>query len=51
MVKVEDLKEYYRIPPDLRDLNYEKYLSQVKKNLTSQKNIILIIQTDLIKKK
>ena len=28
MVKAEDLKEYYRIPPDLRDLNYEKYLSQ-----------------------
>ena len=31
MVKAEDLKEYYRIPPDLRDLNYEKYLSQGEK--------------------
>ena len=24
----EDLKEYYRIPPDLRDLNYGKFMEQ-----------------------
>jgi UDP-glucose 4-epimerase len=24
----EDLQEYYRIPPDLRDLNYGKFIEQ-----------------------
>jgi UDP-N-acetylglucosamine 4,6-dehydratase/5-epimerase len=28
MVKAEDLKEYYRIPSDNRDLNYENYFSK-----------------------
>lgn len=28
MVKAEDLGEYYRIPADNRDLNYEQYFSQ-----------------------
>ncbi len=28
MVAAEDLGDYYRVPPDLRDLNYEKYFDQ-----------------------
>jgi len=28
MVAAEDLNGYYRIPPDLRDLNYDKFISQ-----------------------
>ena len=28
MVAAEDLGNYYRVPPDLRDLNYEKYVEQ-----------------------
>jgi UDP-glucose 4-epimerase len=28
MVAAQDLGEYYRIPPDLRDLNYEKFVEQ-----------------------
>jgi len=28
MACAEDLKEYYRIPPDLRDLNYGKFMEQ-----------------------
>jgi UDP-N-acetylglucosamine 4,6-dehydratase/5-epimerase len=28
MVAAQDLGEYYRIPPDLRDLNYGKYMEQ-----------------------
>ncbi len=28
MVSAEDLGEYFRIPPDLRDLNYSKYVDQ-----------------------
>lgn len=28
MVGVEDLGDYYRVPPDLRDLNYGKYFEQ-----------------------
>jgi UDP-glucose 4-epimerase len=28
MVKAEDLGEYYRIPADNRDLNYEQYFSE-----------------------
>ena len=28
MIKVEDLGEYYRIPADNRDLNYEQYFSE-----------------------
>lgn len=28
MVAAQDLGDYYRVPPDLRDLNYEKYFDQ-----------------------
>lgn len=28
MVAAEDLGEYYRVPPDLRDLNYDKFVNQ-----------------------
>jgi UDP-N-acetylglucosamine 4,6-dehydratase/5-epimerase len=28
MACAEDLQEYYRIPPDLRDLNYDKFMEQ-----------------------
>jgi UDP-N-acetylglucosamine 4,6-dehydratase len=28
MAAAEDLGDYYRIPPDLRDLNYEKFIDQ-----------------------
>ncbi|KFZ29212.1 UDP-glucose 4-epimerase [Pseudidiomarina atlantica] len=28
MVCAEDMGEYYRVPPDLRDLNYSKYVDQ-----------------------
>jgi len=28
MVAAEDLGDYYRIPPDLRDLNYSKFIDQ-----------------------
>ncbi len=28
MVSAEDMGDYYRIPPDLRDLNYGKYIEQ-----------------------
>ncbi len=28
MAQAEDMGSYYRVPPDLRDLNYEKYLDQ-----------------------
>lgn len=32
---VEDLGEYFRIPPDLRDLNYEKFVEQGEEKITS----------------
>ncbi|EJK4587032.1 UDP-glucose 4-epimerase, partial [Escherichia coli] len=28
MLSAEDMGDYYRIPPDLRDLNYGKYVEQ-----------------------
>ena len=28
MVAAEDLGDYYRVPPDLRDLNYEKFVDE-----------------------
>lgn len=34
MVSAEDLGEYYRIPPDLRDLNYGKYVDQGEKAIS-----------------
>ena len=34
MVKAEDLGEYYRIPADTRDLNYERYFSKGEPDMT-----------------
>ena len=34
MVKAEDLGEYYRIPADNRDLNYEQYFSEGKDDVS-----------------
>ena len=30
----ENLDEYYRIPPDLRDLNYGKYIDQGERDIS-----------------
>ncbi|OOV47239.1 UDP-glucose 4-epimerase [Leptospira kirschneri serovar Pomona] len=35
MASVEDLKDYYRIPPDLRDLNYGKFIDQGEKRIST----------------
>jgi UDP-N-acetylglucosamine 4,6-dehydratase len=35
MVKAEDLGEYYRIPADNRDLNYEQYFSEGMPDITN----------------
>lgn len=34
MVSSEDLGDYYRIPPDLRDLNYGKFMEKGKRQIT-----------------
>jgi len=34
MVEAEDLGEYYRIPPDLRDLNYSKFVEHGEKQIS-----------------
>ena len=34
MVASEDLGDYYRISPDLRDLNYDKFVSQGETGIT-----------------
>jgi len=34
MVKAEDLENYYRIPADNRDLNYEKYFSDGEEDVS-----------------
>ena len=34
MVKAEDMGDYYRIPADIRDLNYEQYFSEGKMETT-----------------
>lgn len=34
MACAEDMGQYYRIPPDLRDLNYEKYVEQGEEKIT-----------------
>lgn len=34
MARVEDMGDYYRIPADNRDLNYDKYFSQGEENIT-----------------
>lgn len=35
MAAAQDLGNYYRIPPDLRDLNYKKYVEQGELKITS----------------
>ena len=34
MVKAEDLGNYYRIPADVRDLNYNQYFSEGENNIS-----------------
>jgi len=34
MVEVEDLGGYYRIPPDLRDLNYDKFVEEGEERIS-----------------
>ncbi len=34
MAAAEDLSEYFRVPPDLRDLNYDKYFDQGETKIT-----------------
>tara|TARA_B100000579_G_C22842222_1_gene862223 strand:+ start:1469 stop:2476 length:1008 start_codon:yes stop_codon:yes gene_type:complete len=34
MSKADDLKNYYRIPPDLRDLNYSKFVEKGEKRIS-----------------
>jgi UDP-glucose 4-epimerase len=34
MVAAEDLGGYYRVPPDLRDLNYGKFVEQGETKIT-----------------
>lgn len=34
MVKAEDMKDYYRIPADNRDLNYERYFSEGEEDVS-----------------
>ena len=35
MVKAEDMGDFYRIPPDNRDLNYARYFSEGKEEVTA----------------
>jgi len=35
MVRAMDMGDYYRIPPDLRDLNYAKYIDLGEENITN----------------
>lgn len=35
MAEAEDLGDYYRIPPDLRDLNYDKFIDQGEEKITT----------------
>ena len=42
MVCATDMGNYYRIPPDLQNLNYAKYVDLGKKILLTQMNIIPI---------
>ena len=37
MIAAEDLGEYFRVLPDLRDLNYKKYIEQGEIQITSSK--------------
>ena len=35
MILAEDMGDYYRIPPDLRDLNYDKFVEQGEERISS----------------
>jgi UDP-glucose 4-epimerase len=35
MASAEDLGDYYRLPPDLRDLNYGKFVEQGEIRITT----------------
>ena len=35
MISAEDMGDYYRIPPDLRDLNYSKFVEQGEERISS----------------
>ena len=35
MASAKDMGDYYRIPPDLRDLNYSKYVDSGEENITN----------------
>ena len=48
MVCAEDLGAYYRIPPNLSDLNYSKYFEQGEKKISLAKIITRITLKDLI---
>lgn len=38
MSAAEDLEEYFRVPPDLRDLNYDKFFDQGETKITSSED-------------
>lgn len=38
MVAASDLGEYYRIPPDLRDLNYSKYVEEGEEKISTMED-------------
>jgi len=53
MIKAEDMGDYYRIPADNRDLNYEKYFSKGKEDMSKVEdyhshntNILNVKQTE-----
>lgn len=50
MVAAEDMGDYYRVPPDLRDLNYGNMLSRVTSGFHRSKIITLIILNVLMSK-
>ena len=35
MASAESLDEYYRIPPDLRDMNYDKFFEEGMEDISS----------------
>lgn len=38
MVAAEDLGDYYRVPPDMRDLNYDKFFVDGRPNITEARD-------------
>ena len=46
MVKAEDMGDFFRVPADNRDLNYAKYFSKGKKDVSVLKIIIPIMQNN-----